>query len=140
MGQLTLARILDLLSLSPSTAVVPLVEVWNIALYLVFILALVMLMIMPDKNLPSTLLIAFVLLATIIVKLSLAGGAIVPALRPREFLILILNISMCLFPILVAGMVRTRKRSNPVIPLGILTGIIGGINAFAFWFVAQGSG
>jgi hypothetical protein len=135
--QLSFERILDLLSLSPSNAAVPLVEFWNILLYLIFFLALIQLMIMPDKNMPATLLTGFVLLATIIVKLSLAGGAIAPPLRPREFLIMMLNITTCLFPWLVAGMVRTRKRSNPVIPLGIFTGILGFVLTFVYWLVVQ---
>ncbi|MCA9903186.1 MAG: hypothetical protein KC547_04960 [Anaerolineae bacterium] len=129
--------ILNLLSLSPAGASVPSPVFWSLFQYIIFILAFAALILMPDKNLPSTLLIAFVLMATIIAKLAVAGASISPFFQARALGILFLNATTALFPFLVAGMTRTRKRSNPVVPIGILLGIIGGVYTFAFWFFVQ---
>ncbi|MCC6612192.1 MAG: hypothetical protein IT320_01880 [Anaerolineae bacterium] len=129
--------ILNLLSLSPSGAVVGSAAIWSIFQYLIFILAFLALILMPNKNLPSTLLIAFVLMAVIVAKLAVAGAAISPFFQARALGILFLNATTSLFPFLVAGMTRTRKRSNPVVPIGIFMGIIGGVYTFAYWYFVQ---
>ncbi|MBE0689480.1 MAG: hypothetical protein IH587_05090 [Anaerolineae bacterium] len=129
--------ILNLLSLSPAGAAVASPAIWSIFQYVIFVLAFLALILMPDKNLPSTLLIAFVLMAVIIAKLAVAGASILPFFQARALGILFLNSTTSLFPFLVAGMTRTRKRSNPVVPIGIILGIIGGIYTFAYWYFVQ---
>jgi uncharacterized MnhB-related membrane protein len=111
--------------------------VFNIFLYLIFFLALIMLFIMPDKNLLPTLLCSTVLLCAIIAKLSLSAPASQAILSRREFGMLIINIVMMLFPLLVAGMVRTRARRNPVVPLGIFTFIIGALYTATYFILIQ---
>ena len=129
--------ILNLLSLSPAGASVPSPALWSIFHYLIFGLAVIAMLLMPNKNLPSTLLIAFVILAVIVAKLAVAGASIAPFFQARALGILFLNASTSLFPFLVAGMTRTRKRSNPVVPISIFLGIIGGVYTFAYWFFVQ---
>jgi hypothetical protein len=134
--QLNFNQILNYLSLSPTGPAVPTAALFSVLLYIIFALALLMLFLMPNKNLLPTLLTAGALMAAVIAKL-VSGGAVIPGFRPTDFGVLILNIITCLFPLLVAGMTRTRKRSNPVVPLGILTGIFGGVYFFLFWFIVQ---
>ena len=128
-------EILNYFSLSPAGGLAN-ATLFSIILYILFALAVIVLVIMPDKNLLPTLLIAGVLLAVVIAKL-ITAGANIGGFRPREFGVLIINVIPFLFPMLVAGMVRTRKRSNPVVPLGILMGFFGGVYFFLFWFFLQ---
>ncbi len=134
--QINTQEILNYLSLSPvGTSIQPAI-LFSLLIYIIFVLALITLFVMPDKNLVSTLLTAGVLMAAVIAKL-ITGGALIQGFRPAQFGMLVINVIPFLFPFLVAGMTRTRKRSNPVIPLGILTGIFGGIYFFLFWFIVQ---
>jgi hypothetical protein len=128
-------QILNLLSLAPASGV-PNVVLFSILLYAIFVLAVLCLFLMPDKNMLPTLLVAAVLLASVIGKL-ITGGANLSGFRPAQFGSLIINVIPFLAPFLVAGMTRTRKRSNPVVPLSILMGIFGGIYFFLFWFFLQ---
>ena len=134
--QIDFQEIFNYLSLVPTGPVIQPVILFSLLIYIIFVLALITLFVMPDKNLVSTLLTAGVLMAAVIAKL-ITGGAVIPGFRPAQFGMLIINVLPFLFPFLVAGMTRTRKRSNPVIPLGILTGIFGGIYFFSFWLIAQ---
>lgn len=137
MDGINLNEILNYISLTPAGGLAN-STLFSLILYVIFSLALLALVLMPDKNLLPTLLIAGVLLAAVIGKL-ITAGANIGGFRPREFGTLIVNVIPFLFPMLVAGMVRTRKRSNPVVPLGILTGILGGVYFFLFWFFFQRS-
>jgi hypothetical protein len=134
--QIDFQEILNYLSPIPTGPVIQPVILFSLLIYIIFILALITLFVMPDKNLISTLLTGGVLMAAVLAKL-ITGGAVIPGFRPAQFGVLIINVLPFLFPFLVAGMTRTRKRSNPVIPLGILTGIFGGVYFFLFWFIAQ---
>lgn len=110
---------------------------WNILLYANFFLALISLTIMPDKNLRSTLLVTAVLLCAVVVKLSLSvGPRQAPIIGKCDFGMLVLNAIMLAFPLLAAGLVRTRKRTYVFLPL-ILGGVAGGIFFFAYWVVVQ---
>lgn len=138
--QIDTQQILNYLALTPTGPVIQPVLLFSILIYLIFVIALITLFLMPDKNLIPTLLTAGVLLAAVMAKL-ITGGAVIQGFRPTQFGVLIVNVIPFLFPFLVAGMTRTRKRSNPVIPLGIFTGILGGVYFFLFWFIVQrGSG
>lgn len=110
---------------------------WNLLLYTIFILALIALFIMPDKNLRATLLVTAVLLAAVIVKLSLSvGPRQAPIIGRCDFGMLVLNALMFSFPLLSLGLVRTRKRTAVFAPL-ILGGIVGGLFFFGYWIVVQ---
>jgi hypothetical protein len=129
---ISMDAILNYLSLAPAGGV-PNAIVYSIFLYLIFILALITLFLMPDKNLLPTLLTGGTLLAVVLAKLVTAGASI-GGFRPEQFGMLIVNVIPFLFPFLVAGMTRTRKRTNPVPPLAILTGILGGVYMFIYGF------
>lgn len=108
--------------------------VWNIFLYVLFFLALVTLLMMPDKNLIPTLLMSAVLLATLVAKLSLSSRTR-PLLDEREFGMLIINIIPFIFPLLTAGTIRAKKTKARA--PAILTGLIGAVYFFLFWFIVQ---
>jgi hypothetical protein len=111
--------------------------IWNILLYAIFVLALIALLLMPDKNMLSTLLIAGVLLAAVIAKLVLSSG---PSgrriLAPTDFGMFILNIIPFVFPMLAIGVLRAKKKAKVVIP-SILTAVLGFVYFFMFWLTEQ---
>ena len=108
--------------------------IWNILLYFIFFFALITMLVMPDKNLIATLLIAAVLLATVVAKLSLSADP--PIIRSDDFLMYVLNAMTFVFPLLVAGIVRAKKKGR-VVPAAIMTSLFGGIYFFIFWFFVQ---
>jgi hypothetical protein len=109
--------------------------VWTILLYLIFFLSLITMFVMPDKNLIPTLLVGGVLMCTVIAKLSVSTTRN-PIFEPAEFGMYIINIVPFVFPFISAGMVRAKKKGTVVPPL-ILTGLIGGVYFFMFWFLEQ---
>jgi hypothetical protein len=117
--------------------------IWSIFLYLIFFFALVALFTMPNKNMIPTLLIAAVLVFSIVAKLSI--GAInarqTPILRPGEFGMFVINAGMFALPFIAVGMTRVtgvRKRgSNRAAAPAMLTGLLGGLYFFIFWFFYQ---
>jgi len=111
--------------------------VWNIMLYAIFILALISLLVMPDKNLLATLLVAGVMLVAIVAKLSLSVGfGQKPILKECEFGMLVINVAMFVFPLLAAGIIRAKKKAKVVIPL-ILCAIAGFLFFFMYWLLVQ---
>lgn len=115
--------------------------IWTIFLYTLFFLALVMLFAMPDKNMIPTLLVATVLMAVVVAKLSLAAESSNdrPIFDTRSFGMYVVNIIPFVFPLITAGMVRARsgKAKGRVVPPAILTGLIGGVYFFSFWYFFQ---
>jgi hypothetical protein len=107
---------------------------WNILLYIIFFFALITMLVMPDKNLLPTLLIAGVLLAAVVAKLSLSARP--PIIPLDHFLMYVLNATMFIFPLLVAGLVRAKKKGR-VVPAAIMTSLFGGVYFFVFWFLMQ---
>ena len=131
MSNIELDDILQLLALGSGIN-----AVWSIFLYVVFFLALLTLLTMPDKNLVPTLLIATVMLCAVIAKLSLASSD--PIFRQREFGMMIINVAVGVLPFIVAGMVRRGKtRRSTVQPLAILTGIFGTVYFLMFLIFVQ---
>ncbi|HLU11657.1 MAG TPA: hypothetical protein VK003_18425 [Oceanobacillus sp.] len=108
--------------------------IWNILLYFIFFFALITMLVMPDKNLVATLLISAVLMTTVIAKLSLSARP--PIIRADDFLMYVLNVSTFVFPLLVAGIVRAKKKGK-VVPAAITTAFFGGVYFFLFWFFVQ---
>jgi hypothetical protein len=113
------------------------VLLWSIFLYIIFFFALITLLVMPDKNMVPTLLIAGVLLFAIVAKLSVSAPNIgsAPILRNREFGMFVINVGMFVFPLIAIGMTRARKNRAPV--PAIITSLTAGVYFFAFWLVAQ---
>jgi hypothetical protein len=111
--------------------------IWNILLYATFIFALIATLTMPDKNLLPTLLVAGVMVATVVAKLSLSVRAPMdPIIGPCDFGMLIINAVMLIFPLLAAGLLRAKKKAKVVIP-SIFCAIFGFLFFFAYWFVVQ---
>jgi hypothetical protein len=110
--------------------------IWSIFLYIIFILAMITLFTIPDKNMISTLLMASVMLMAIVAKISLASAD--PILRRKEFGMMVVNVLMGVFPLLVFGMVRSSsKRKFAGAPLAIIGGLLGFAYFFMFWFFVQ---
>jgi uncharacterized MnhB-related membrane protein len=124
MNNIQLSDILALLG--PSTGN----PIWNILLYIIFFCALVAMLAMPDKNLLPTLLIAGVMFAAVVAKLSTSANP--PILESAEFGMLIINVIMFVFPLLAAGLLRAKKKSRVVIP-AILCAVFGFVYFFMFW-------
>lgn len=111
---------------------------WSIFLYLIFFLSLITLFLIPDKNMVPTLLTAAVLLFAIVAKVSLASDD--PILRRREFGMMVINILMGVFPLIVAGMIRSGKQKSKAQGPAIITGIFGLVYFFLFWLIVQRPG
>lgn len=108
---------------------------WSIMLYLCFFFGLLTLFLLPDKNLLPTLLMAATLLFIFIAKISLASPQ--PVFERKEFGMLIINVWIGVIPLIVAGMIRTRKRNNPALPTSIIAGLIGLGYFMIFWALVQ---
>lgn len=108
---------------------------WSIFLYLCFFFTLITLFLIPDKNLLATLLTAGTLLFILVAKISLAAPD--PIFERKEFGMLIINIWIGVIPLIVAGMIRTRKRNNPALPMSIIAGLIGMGYFMMFWALVQ---
>jgi hypothetical protein len=48
----------------------------------------------------------------------------------------VLNVTTFIFPLLVAGLVRAKKKGR-VVPAAIVTALFGGVYFFSFWFFVQ---
>ena len=105
---------------------------WNILIYMVFFLSLITLLLVPDKNMTSTLIMGVVILASII--------DLLQVFRPKSFGTLILHIGMFALPLIAVGMIRVRagKHVKAMAP-GVVTAIFGGLYFFAFWLIEQRS-
>ncbi|MDX2159691.1 MAG: hypothetical protein SF162_00060 [bacterium] len=114
----------------------------SLLLYIIFFLALLVLFLLPDKNMPATLLTAGVLLSAIVVKLSLAAERVRgadPIIQSDDILMLALNAIMFTFPFIAAGVTRKARLSRGVKSTfpAILTGLFGGVHFFLFWLFYQ---
>jgi hypothetical protein len=131
MDEINIGEILSYLG--PSTGV----PIWNILLYIIFFLALFTLFSLPDKNVVPTLLIATVLMCAVIAKLSLSAPD--PIFRRGEFGMFVINALMFTFPFITLGTTRKLRLKRSVksnLP-ALLTGIMGGVYFFMFWFFMQ---
>lgn len=109
--------------------------IWSLFLYAIFFLGLFTLFTIPDKNMPSTLLMATVLLMAIVAKISIASAD--PILHEKEFGMMAINVLMGVFPLLVVGMTRSGKRKFSGAPLAVIGGLLGIVYFFMFWFFVQ---
>ncbi|MAS36208.1 MAG: hypothetical protein CL610_19540 [Anaerolineaceae bacterium] len=99
--------------------------IWNIFIYLIFILTFITMLLQGDKALMTTIISASGLLLCVIDKLVIFD--------PREFGTLVIHAGMFLFPALVAGMTRDTKSRPPA----IFASIIGAVYFFLFWLLLQ---
>ncbi len=116
--------------------------IFSLLLYIIFFLALITMLLLPDKNLVATLLIATVMLCAIVAKLSLASyfvrGAD-PILSRGEFGMLAINALMFTFPFIVVGVTRKARLKKDVrsgLP-SLICGLMGGVYFFLYWLIYQ---
>jgi hypothetical protein len=120
MGTLTVQDILAKLGPRPGIALV-----WDIFLYLVFLLAVIVMFMQSDKQLVPTLMAGAVAAMAVIAKLDV--------LAPREFGSLIINAGMFVLPMIIAGITQAKKSQVP----SVICSVFAGLYFFLFWFVAQ---
>lgn len=113
----------------------------------VFIFCIMTLVAIPEKNVVPPYLIYITMLACIIDLVRSAGGQALgnvnqfqiggeSLLGDRGFLTFLLHIIMFLFPIVAGAMTRKHGRKGGyALPLGLTTGIIGGMYAFGAFFL-----
>lgn len=101
---------------------------YDILLYIIFILALIVMFMQSDKQLVPTILAGLVGALTVIAKLNVFD--------PLAFGALVINSGIFVFPIIIAGITKAKKSQ----PLAIIAGVLGGIYFFLFWFVSQRGG
>jgi len=129
------SEIISLLNPLTQNPNVPGSLIFNILLYIIFFLALFVMLRMPDKNILPTLLIATVLLSCVIAKLSITARRD-PVFEPSSFGMYIVNLSPLVLPVLVAGTVRARKVAAVVVP-SLVMAVFGVFYFFMFWFFVQ---
>ena len=120
MPQITLQEVLA--HLAPRSGVN---LIYDIILYLVFVLDLVLMFGQSDKQTITTVMAGGAAALAVIAKLDV--------FRPREFGSLIVNAGMFVLPLLVVGISKAKK----VQPLGVISAVFSAIYFFAFWFFAQ---
>src|SRR3990172_9038214 len=76
---------------------------WSIFLYIIFFFGLITLLVMPDKNMVPTLLIATTLLFAIVAKLSVGAFYLhigQPIIKNKDFGMFVINVGMFVFPVI----------------------------------------
>lgn len=101
--------------------------VYDIILYIVFVLDLILMFGQSDKQTITTVMAGGAAALAVIAKLDV--------FRPREFGSLIVNAGMFVLPLLVVGISKAKK----VQPLGVISAVFSALYFFAFWFFAQRS-
>ena len=125
-------------------AILAIRDIWDIFIYIIFFMSLVTLVLIPDKNMQSTMLMSLVLLFTVVDKVRPASpnnDFLVPGFDDQGFATFLIHIGMFVFPLIAGTLVRSRsQKGKRAMPLGILTGILGGLYAAAFFFSNGGLG
>jgi hypothetical protein len=120
MNGLTVSQILD--KLGPNS---PPGLVWNIILYVIFVLAVITMFMQSDKQSVTTIMMGAVGAMAAIAKLGLFA--------PGNIGSLVINAGMFVLPLIVAGIAKAKKSVGPA----IATGVLSGIYFFGFWFFTQ---
>lgn len=104
----------------------------DLLLYTIFGIGFITMILVPDKQLLPSLLMLGVIMAALIAKLQYVN------IYRCDLLTLVINVAMFAIPMLVAGMVRARVGKTPkALWPAVLTGVIGGVYFFMFWFLYQ---
>ena len=98
---------------------------YDIFLYIIFILAVIVMFMQSDKQLFPTMLMAGVAALAVIAKLNI--------MKPKEFGTLVINIGMGVVPLIVAGITKAKKSQAPA----IIGGVLGVVYFMIFWLVSQ---
>ncbi len=100
---------------------------YDMFLYVMFFLAVIVMFMQSDKQTFPTILMAAVAAFAVIAKLNV--------LKPKDFATLIINIGMGVIPLIVAGISKAKKS----VPLAVIGGVIGVVYFIIFWLVSQRS-
>ena len=101
--------------------------VYDMFLYVIFVLSLITMFAQSDKQMVPTLLIGGAAACSVIAKLD-----VIP---PKAFGMLIVNAGILVLPFLTAGITKAKK----TIPLCVIIGVLGAIHFAMFWFFSQRS-
>jgi hypothetical protein len=117
---INLQQILSKLLPRPGTALI-----YDIFLYVIFFLALIIMFMQSDKQMTPTMLMAAVAGLSVIAKLDV--------FPPKNFAMLVINAGIFVVPFIVAGITKAKKTTGPA----ILCGLLGGAYFFLFWLISQ---
>ena len=101
--------------------------VYDIFLYIIFFLAVIVMFMQSDKQLVPTMIMAGVAAMAVLAKLSI--------FPPKDFGSLVINAGMFVLPLIVAGITSAKKSQAPA----IIGGVLAGVYFFLFWVVSQRS-
>lgn len=102
--------------------------VYDIILYIIFILIVLVMFMQSDKQLVPTVLAGLVGAMAVIAKLNVFSS--------DAFGSLVINAGIFVFPVIIAGITKAKKSQ----PLAVIAGVLGGVYFFMFWFLSQRGG
>lgn len=102
--------------------------IYDIVLYIIFILDLILMFGQSDKETLTTIMAGGAAALAVVAKLDF--------FQPKSFGSFIVNTGMFVLPLLVVGMSRKGKKVQPV---GVISAVFAGLYFFAFWFFSQRS-
>ena len=102
--------------------------IYDLLLYAIFILMLIVMFMQSDKQLVPTMISGLVGALAVIAKLNVFD--------PLAFGALVVNAGIFVLPIIVAGITKAKNSQ----PLAIIAGVLGGVYFFMFWFISQRNG
>lgn len=132
-GDIDLGDIVDALGPRSGQALI-----WDLFLYAIFFLGFLNMLLIPDKQLFSSMLNLLVMGLAVVSKLLVGYPPNNPVLAPADLPVLIFNAGMFTLPFIIAGMQRSvkGKPSKATIP-AIIMGLLGGGYFFLFWAMEQ---
>jgi hypothetical protein len=99
--------------------------IYDIFLYVLFFLNLIIMFMQSDKQMVPTVFAGLAAALAVVAKLD-----VIP---PKEFGSLVVNAGVFVLPLIIAGITRAKKS----VPLSVISGILAGVYFFAFWFFNQ---
>lgn len=102
--------------------------IWNIMLYIIFLLAVITMFMQSDKQSSTTMMMGGVGAMAVIAKLNIFEATNLGSL--------VINVGMFVLPLIVAGITKAKKSAGPA----IFTGILAGLYFFGYWLLVQRSG
>jgi hypothetical protein len=111
--------------------------IWDIFLYAIFLIGLLNMGLIPEKQLFPSMLNFGVIGMAVTAKL-LVGEGPSKVFDPLHFGTFILNVGMFIFPLIIAGMVRSVKgKPSKAIWPAAFQGLLGGGHFFLYWYMVQ---
>ena len=99
--------------------------IYDIVLYIIFVLDLILMFGQSDKQTITTVMAGGAAALAVVAKLDV--------FTPKSFGSLVVNAGMFVLPLLVVGISKAKK----VQPLGVISAVFSAIYFFAFWFFSQ---